>query len=308
MRLLQNTDVRPVVGVGFGPQSGTLVAGGSGGFDVWDLSAGTRKFVPTYQSRFIFAFVPDPLGRWLYFCAGIDGGYLYDLTSGEARRFPGHDHHVISVAVAPDGSRVAISRGGSGRNRLECWAIGAEGGLTLTWSTPALGEHTIFHGLAFHPGGHTVASIQESFAQGGKRGVSAFVLRNADNGEQQSEFGSVSDTLYLRMTFTPEGERLIAWDKEQISIWEVATGRRVVQVPRPGRANLNGLAVHPSGQFMVTAAGDGQARFWDTRSWRQTRALHWKIGKLHSVAFSPDGMLAAVGGEKGEVVVWDVDD
>ncbi|HKB36095.1 MAG TPA: hypothetical protein VKD72_06550, partial [Gemmataceae bacterium] len=86
------------------------------------------------------------------------------------------------------------------------------------------------------------------------------------------------------------------------------TSKRVGQVPRPGRANFNGLAVHPSGKFFVTAAGDGRARYWDAGTLKQRRALHWEIGKLHSVAFSPDGMLAAAGGAKGQIVVWDVDE
>src|SRR5262249_22650178 len=38
MRVLQNRRrTRPVVGVAFGPDGRTLVAGGSGGFDIWDL-------------------------------------------------------------------------------------------------------------------------------------------------------------------------------------------------------------------------------------------------------------------------------
>jgi WD40 repeat protein len=308
VRLLQNTFERPVLGVGFGPKGATVMAGGSGGFDVWDLATNTRRFVPTVQRRYIFAFVPDPLGRWLYFSAGFDSGALYDLTSGEARRFPGHDHHIISLAAAPDGSRVAISRGGARFNRLECWSVGTDGSLTLAWSTPALGEYTSFHGLAFHPAGHTIASVEERVARGPSGTASPLVLRNSSNGEQRSEFGSIAETLYLRMMFTAEGERLVTWDKEHLIIWEVATGTRVHQIRQPGRAHFNGLAVHPSGRFLATVAGDGQVRFWDARTLRQLRALHWNIGKPQSVAFSQDGMLAAAGGDKGQVVVWDVDD
>jgi hypothetical protein len=37
------------------------------------------------------------------------------------------------------------------------------------------------------------------------------------------------------------------------------------------------------------------------------REIAWDIGRLRSVAFSPDGMLAAGAGDKGKIVVWDVD-
>jgi WD40 repeat protein len=89
--------------------------------------------------------------------------------------------------------------------------------------------------------------------------------------------------------------------------WDVAAGRQTAQLPAPGRAYFRGLAVHPSGQILVTVAADGQARYWRADTLSPAGALKWPVGKLHAVAFSPDGMLAAAGGDKGQVVVWDVD-
>jgi WD40 repeat protein len=48
-------------------------------------------------------------------------------------------------------------------------------------------------------------------------------------------------------------------------------------------------------------------RFWDLATGRD-RAFRWKIGEVHALAFAPDGMTAAAGGEHGDIVVWDVDE
>jgi len=56
-----------------------------------------------------------------------------------------------------------------------------------------------------------------------------------------------------------------------------------------------------------TAGADQTARTWDLADLRQTRALKWTVGKLSSVAISPDSTLAAAGGEKGQVILWDID-
>ena len=63
MRLLQNTLVRPVGGVSFGPGGRFLVAGGSGGYDVWDLASSSRSFLPSHAVKYLYGCVFDPLGR-----------------------------------------------------------------------------------------------------------------------------------------------------------------------------------------------------------------------------------------------------
>jgi WD40 repeat protein len=67
------------------------------------------------------------------------------------------------------------------------------------------------------------------------------------------------------------------------------------------------LAYHPSGRYIATASNDETVKFYDTTTWELIRTFTWKTGKMRAVVFSPDGNLVAAGGEKGQVVVWDVD-
>src|SRR4051812_12336834 len=111
MRILQNTrKTWPVVGVAFGPGGGSLVAGGSGGFDVWALAAGTHRFINSHETQTVWAFALDPGGRRLFYSDWRGGFRLYDLRRGAYRPLP-EDNHVVSAAIGPDGSRAALSRG-----------------------------------------------------------------------------------------------------------------------------------------------------------------------------------------------------
>ena len=67
------------------------------------------------------------------------------------------------------------------------------------------------------------------------------------------------------------------------------------------------MAFHPSGRFLATTSNDATVKLYDTSTWRVAQAFDWGVGRLRSIAFSPDGMLAAAGGYKGRIVVWDVD-
>ena len=49
-------------------------------------------------------------------------------------------------------------------------------------------------------------------------------------------------------------------------------------------------------------------KFLDAGTGAVIRKFNWKLGPLVSVAFSPDGTLAAAGSAGGKIVVWDVDE
>lgn len=80
-----------------------------------------------------------------------------------------------------------------------------------------------------------------------------------------------------------------------------------IRLLNKSRRHYTGLAFHPSGAYMAATSNDATVTFFDTRTFAEARTFQWQIGRLRSVAFSPDGALAAVGSDRGQVVVWDVD-
>ena len=67
------------------------------------------------------------------------------------------------------------------------------------------------------------------------------------------------------------------------------------------------LALHPSGQSLLTADGSTHVTQFDTANGRPVQQFDWGVGRVACVDLSADGTLAAAGGDKGQVVVWDAE-
>ena len=113
----------------------------------------------------------------------------------------------------------------------------------------------------------------------------------------------------------PPTARLMAWSPDGRLAWGTS-GQ--LNVGRPGiRESLRSWedesgeksahAFSPDGRLLLTSTDGGACAFHDPVAGEVRAAFDWGIGPIHSVAFSPDGLTCAAGGEKGQVVVWDVD-
>jgi WD40 repeat protein len=71
--------------------------------------------------------------------------------------------------------------------------------------------------------------------------------------------------------------------------------------------HFTGLAFHPSGRYLAATSKDATVKLYDTASWQLATTLTWDIGRMRSIAFSPNGTLAAAGSDTGRIVVWDLD-
>ena len=111
-----------------------------------------------------------------------------------------------------------------------------------------------------------------------------------------------------QILFSPDGRWLVVRAGRSLLVWEAGDlGRGPRKIGSVSRMHLTGLAFHPSGQYLAATSNDTTVKVYDTVTWRLAKTFTWNVGRLRSVAFSPDGARAAVGSDTGKVVVWDVD-
>lgn len=319
MIVLQNTVRRPVAGLSFAPD-GRLVAGGSGGFDVWTLADQTCRHLKSHSVAKLSGCVFDPLGRWIY-VSDYMAGLRFLRLSRKVPAVPGiRSSFVRSFAVSADGRRLVRGCGLTGSNEIGCWAADSDNGFTHIWSrqdddplqpeTDHDPSSIIWrdYTVAVNADGSRVACTDRFIdGQPGSHNRK-MVVRDGDDGRAIADLGDTDATFQGELAFAPGGTSLFVWDQQLLERWDLAGGRRSHLRKAPGRAYFTGFAVHPGGRFVLTSGGDGLVRFWDADTLDPGRVMKWGIGKLHAVAVSPDGLLAAAGGEKGQVVVWDLDD
>ena len=109
-----------------------------------------------------------------------------------------------------------------------------------------------------------------------------------------------------RLAFSPSGMHLGVADCNALRVWDVKSAELVWDAA-DAKAQVIDLAYHPDGNTLAVVRSDGVALFLDAQTGAVRKRYAWKVGQLNSVAFSPDGLTCAAGGEKGQVVVWDVD-
>ena len=111
-----------------------------------------------------------------------------------------------------------------------------------------------------------------------------------------------------QLIVAPEGRYIAAQFPRTVLVWDTASIERApVTLKNTSPRAFTGVAFHPSGRYLAATSNDATVKLYDTTTWELARTFTWEIGRMRSIAFSPDGTLAAAGSDTGKVVVWDVD-
>jgi WD40 repeat protein/tRNA A-37 threonylcarbamoyl transferase component Bud32 len=263
---------------------------------------------------------------------GTTGREMWGLSAIEADPLPGKPGEAATGRQAPGSQRprylvngVALSLDGQ-RVAAAC----ADG--TLRVLRAATGEEVLAvkahddsaFGVAFSPDGRRLASA------GGDGVVKVW---DATTGQAEHALEGHAAAVFC-VAFSADGRLLASGSKDGVvKLWDARTGREAAPLEMHGRASnggvsiddrveaflghskgertrgVNGVALSPDGDRVVSGSGDGALRVWDTKSGRQLLSFHGHDGGADCVAFSPDGRRLLSGGgelrQLHELKVWD---
>ena len=313
MRIIPSDNPRPLNLLAL--SSNGLVAAASSTFgaggvvEAWDAATGARRFV----RKFVRAPVhpeSEPCVRGLAFLAdrllvGRYGGKIaaFAVPSGAEVTAPPIELVDPTFAPAPDGTRLLVAnfRGnGESFGVLESIAAEPNGAYRRLWRA----EIYCF-GSPVAAVGHGCCAI--TIGQLEPRLMQFVSIRDAESGKERASISLGTAAPGKQLAFTADGAKLlVGTDGNKVQLFDAATGAAAGELAHKGRPFVTAVAVHPRGP-VACARTDGTVTLWDAEKRTQLRTLDWKAGRLVSVAFAPDGALAAVGTEDGKIVVWDVD-
>lgn len=242
------------------------------------------------------ALAATPDGAQVVYAADDHQIRSYDLASrksSEPFAGAGHTAYVNSLALSADG-RLAVS-GSMDRG-------------VFLWDVAARKKVREFAGLGQGAPGRAAAARSVAISPDGRRVAAASWdgttrIWDAGSGNQLQRLERRNSERYWAVAFSPDGKTLATGDTQQITLWDVESGRQLRALT--GHRNyIFSLAFMPDGRQLVSSSADGSVRVWDLAS-AQGKALPGTDAVAMQVAVTPDGRRIYAAGVDGAMRTWD---
>jgi WD40 repeat protein/DNA-binding SARP family transcriptional activator len=273
----------------FSPDGKMLaVANLSGVPTVFDLTTGDVAFTLPGHTTVIeaIAFSPDSL----LLATGDDDGVvkIWDVAMQEELVTFTHNGKIHAVAFSPEGARLATA--------------GEDGKLTI-WDIP--GERVLLS-LPTRSGLYDVAFMPDGERVVGTHQEGATTVWDATSGQQLLNLAGHGSTV-ISVSVAPDNHTIATGGYDgTVRIWDISPGREILSVAAH-QGPVNKVAYHPHSEQVLTVSGDGTATLWEATTGAFVRQLLADdSARLDSVAFNPDGDVAAIGDSSGNIRIVEV--
>ncbi len=291
----------------FSPDGRALVASATAGLYIWrDFADGqTAARLPSSSYPGLARFTAD--GRWLFTTRSeltrIDPATgaceSCSLWGSYGARFdPSPTEPVILVTYHVPG-------GPTNRARIGLWRTDDLSATGKVWEHEM--EGFAFYAPRFLPSGEQFIRAEVRWLADQFRNEFSVARYSAADGERIGQPILLPFNAY-DLSVSPDGCWLAHRNANHIELapLEPAAGP-VACIRNDNRKHFTDAAFHPSGKCIAATNNDRTVKLYDTATWQESRAFTWDIGRMRSIAFTPDGALAAAGSDTGQVIVWDVD-
>ncbi len=249
------------------------------------------------------------------------------------REFKGYGAVIRTVALSPDGKRVAAGGTASdvviwdladgkevqrlkGRSGYAISVAFSPDGKTLAqtnWGDGTAGLWDLAGGkeslvLSKHanPEVHHVA-----YSPDGKQIVTtgydgSVRVWEAKTGKAKEKFMYHVGGSYVAV-FSPDGKRVASGGRDgKVQMWDMITGKSLWE-SRPAESFLTAMVFSLDGTKVYSGGHDGTMREWDSATGKELRKWVTDRGAARTFALSPDGRNLAVANQRGSVQLWELE-
>ncbi|MGB6847915.1 MAG: hypothetical protein WBG05_06905, partial [Thermoanaerobaculia bacterium] len=268
--------------VAFAPDGTWVASWGSDGYRYWTFTKESGEdpggFPPHDSGSGQLAF--DPAGRFIVVAPIAEQVHLLPFGQGDARTAPAPEQRSSSLAVSPDGARVAWGGGLTEENRvIHVWDLQTDEVQVLD----AGREEGINH-LEFTPDGRLLAAYGPlSTASSNFLGIGTLRQWNVEGGTQKLFIDGVE-----RFDLSRDGLSLLSLEGGHVIFHDLQQGRATELPGLEADGNTTTLALDPTGTIAVTGSEEGVLRVASVTG-GEPHLLMGHESSVYEVAVSPDG-------------------